>query len=219
MSSDAYDIGVMVAHPDDEVLWCGGLLLAHPEWRARIGTLCRAGDPDRAPRFREVLARLGADGGMRDADDGPEQAPLAAAEVRAAVLALLGEERYDLLLTHGPAGEYTRHRRHEEVSRAVTALWLDGRLRARRLWLFAYEDGRRRYLPRPDAGAHRCAPLPPAVWREKSRLIREVYGFAGESWEARAAPRAEAFWCFDAPDALGAWLAHWREMHEGAGAL
>ena len=25
-------VAVVVAHPDDETLWAGGLLLSHPEW-------------------------------------------------------------------------------------------------------------------------------------------------------------------------------------------
>ena len=70
---------------------------------------------------------------MGDLDDGAAQAPLADEAVQQAVLALLGEEQYDLLLTHGPCGEYTWHRRHVEVSRAVAALWLQGRLHARAL--------------------------------------------------------------------------------------
>ena len=38
----------------------------------QVWTLCRAGDPDRRPRFRRVLEYLGAEGGMADLDDGPE---------------------------------------------------------------------------------------------------------------------------------------------------
>ena len=67
---------VVVAHPDDEILWCGGWILAHPEWRWRIVTLCRADDPDRAPKFRKVLEHLGAEGAMADLNDGPDQIPL-----------------------------------------------------------------------------------------------------------------------------------------------
>ncbi|KPK81130.1 MAG: hypothetical protein AMS27_15700 [Bacteroides sp. SM23_62_1] len=53
---------VIVAHPDDETLWAGGTVLAHPLWDWYIITLCRKSDPDRAPKFYRVLEILGAEG-------------------------------------------------------------------------------------------------------------------------------------------------------------
>ena len=138
------------------MLWAGGTILTHPDCRWRIVTLCRAGDPDRAPKFRRVLGRLGAEGAMGDLDDGPAQEPLEPERVRGAVLDLLGAADFDLVLTHGPRGEYTRHRRHEEAARAVVDLWESGSLRTGALWMFAYEDGGGAHLPRPAAGAARA---------------------------------------------------------------
>lgn len=189
----AADVAVVVAHPDDETLWAGGTLLLHPEWRVRIVGLCRASDPDRAPRFRRVLAQLGAEGELADLDDGPEQRPLPEAELQDTIAALLGDRSYDLLLTHGPQGEYTRHRRHEEVSAAVRALWAAGRVQARELWLFAYEDSGGASLPQAAAGAEVEIALPPDTWEEKRRIVTDWYGFAPDSWEARTTPRLESF--------------------------
>ena len=93
-------VAVIVAHPDDEVLWCGGLLLSHPEWSIFVAVLCRGGDPDRAPRLVRALARLGVQGAIGDLDDGPDQAPQGVATVAEAVLALLPARDYDLILTH-----------------------------------------------------------------------------------------------------------------------
>ena len=188
-------VAVVVAHPDDETLWAGGLLLSHPEWSPFIVTLCRGEDPDRAPRFLEALGRLSAKGAMGDLDDGREQVPLPATIVQDAILSLLPGSDYDFVLTHAPGGEYTRHRRHEEVSRAVWALWRDGALRARGLWQFAYEDGGGAYLPRPRKDADLHLPLSDAVWTRKHGIITEVYGFGEASWEARVVPRTEAFAC------------------------
>ena len=187
---------MVVAHPDDETLWAGGLLLNHPEWSPCIVTLCRAGDADRAPKFARAVEQFHARGAMGDLDDGPDQVPIAARRVRDAILALLPEREFDLLVTHAPRGEYTRHRRHEEVARALRWLWERGQLRARRLWQFAYEDGGGSYLPRPRRDAGLRLPLCAATWARKYQLITQVYGFDAASWEARAVPRTEAFTCY-----------------------
>jgi hypothetical protein len=134
---------------------------------------------------------------MADLDDGPDQAPLPVGQVQETIARLLAGTAYDLLLTHGPMGEYTRHRRHAECCQSVVELWSAGRLDTRRLCLFAYEDGNRAYLPRVRDDADRRDVLADGVWLEKRRLIMDLYGFGPESWEAQTTPREEGFWCFD----------------------
>ena len=200
---DGARVAVLVAHPDDETLWCGGTLLQHPTWDVFIGTLCRASDPDRSRKFSHVLGELGAQGKMADLDDGPEQTALERSAVCDALLGLLGERSFDLVITHAPGGEYTRHRRHEEVSAAVLELWGRGTLRTSELWLFAYDDGNRSYLPRALPNADLRWDLPEPIWLRKQRLITDGYGFEMQSWEARVTPRTEAFWRVTSPaDAL-----------------
>jgi LmbE family N-acetylglucosaminyl deacetylase len=193
---ESKSVAVIVAHPDDETLWAGGTLLSQPTWRPFIISLCRRSDPDRAPRFFQVLNILDAEGAMGDLDDEPEQIPLEEGEIQKTILGLLPQEQFDIILTHSPAGEYTRHRRHEEVGRAVIRLWNDGRLSADELWAFAYEDGVKRYLPRPIRAGTVYRSLSQDIWREKYRLITQIYGFEEHGFEAKTTPRAEAFWRF-----------------------
>jgi LmbE family N-acetylglucosaminyl deacetylase len=186
-------VGVIVAHPDDETLWAGGAILMHPDWRCRILSVSRASDPDRAPRFHNALTYLGASGDMADLDDGAEQTSLTESKIRETIAAFAAGDTYDLLLTHGPNGEYTFHQRHIEVSHAVLHLWKSGVLRAGRLWRFAYEDGNGAYLPRAEPDADIQFDLPEEIWSLKRFIVTAIYGFSADSWEAQALPRVEAF--------------------------
>lgn len=203
---------VVVAHPDDEILWCGGYILTHPEFHWRVVTLCRALDPDRAPKFRRVLQALGAEGGMADLDDGPDQTALPMEQIQQTMVQLLPAVSYSLILTHGPQGEYTRHRRHEECCRAVVQLWQVGRIHTERLWMFAYEDGGKTYLPLVRDDADRRSRLTDEIWLEKRRLITDVYGYGADSWEAQTTPREEGFWCFDSAQAAAERTALWEQQ-------
>ncbi|MBN2310478.1 MAG: PIG-L family deacetylase [Candidatus Hydrogenedentes bacterium] len=212
-------VGVIVAHPDDETLWAGGTMLMHRDRAWRVFALCRGSDPDRAPKFHRALAALGATGAIADLDDGPEQAPLDDEAVRAEVIRLVDGAAFDALVTHGPRGEYTRHRRHEETHRAVAGLWCEGRIDAGELWVFAYDDDGRRALPRAIPGAHAVVALSPEVWDEKYRVVTGIYGFGPDSWEARTTPQDEAFWRFRTAGEYRRWIEKECQCDEGFGAL
>ncbi len=134
---------------------------------------------------------------MADLDDGPDQLPLSAERVQETIARLLGGVGHDLVLTHGPTGEYTQHRRHQECCRAVVELWRLGKIATKKLWMFAYEDGGRSYLPRVRNDADRRDVLMDDVWVEKHKLITDLYGFGPDSWETLTTPREEGFWCFE----------------------
>jgi LmbE family N-acetylglucosaminyl deacetylase len=189
---------VIVAHPDDETLWTGGLMLMHPKVKWTVVTLCRKSDPDRAPRFFKALEKLGAEGFMADLDDGPEQTPLDNNQVQKTIELLLPSNRFDIIITHSPSGEYTRHLRHEETAKAVLALWKTDRLFTDELWTFAYEDGNRKYLPRAIKDADLLVDLNEETWRKKYDIITGIYGFNKDSFEAKTTPGEEAFWRFKA---------------------
>ena len=206
MNSILKKVAVIVAHPDDEILWAGGTILTHPEWECFIISLCRKNDSDRAPKFYQVLNTIGATGLMGDLDDQPEQAPLSEEEVQNAILALLPGTVFDLVITHSIYGEYTRHRRHEEIGKAVIQLWRKDRLQTKELWAFAYEDGNRTYNPVIIRDAPLTFLLPRLIWERKYQIITEIYGFKAESWEAQTTPKEEAFWRFSAAQDAFIWL-------------
>lgn len=178
----------------------------HPSWEWFIVSLCRADDPDRAPRFQMAMKKFHAKGNMGNLDDGPEQNPLENNLVKTTILQLLPDRHFDLLITHDPAGEYTRHRRHEETSEAVIDLWNEGRILTPELRTFAYEDGGKAYLPQPIKKADIFCELPNKILRRKYQIITEIYGFQTNSFEAKTTPHAEAFWQFTSPDQARLWL-------------
>jgi LmbE family N-acetylglucosaminyl deacetylase len=191
---DFSNCAIIVAHPDDETLWAGGLMLLHPETRWTVITLCRKSDPDRAEKFNRAMEYIGAKGIMGDLDDSAEQPPLAERDIKKTILTLLPMDRFDLVLTHSRWGEYTRHLRHEETSRAVLALHNTKELAGKQLWMFAYEDGEGKYPPRPSRNADVQVWLPEKIWQEKCKIITGIYGFAADSFEAKCCQKQEAFW-------------------------
>lgn len=189
-------VALIVAHPDDETLWAGGTILSHPFWKCFIVSLCRGSDTERAPKFYQALKVLKAEGIMGDLDDGPEQMPLDDREVERAILDLLPPKFYDLIISHNPGGEYTKHLRHEEVGKAVFRLWHSGRISTHELRPFAYEDGGKAYYPKSVENAAIYRILTKRIWLRKYFIITETYGFEKNSWEAETTPRTESFWQF-----------------------
>ncbi len=195
-----------MAHPDDETLWAGGTILSHPDWNWYIVSLCRGSDTDRAPRFYKTLSILNSGGVIGNLDDGPDQNPLDEDLVEESIINLIPNQHFDLIISHNPTGEYTRHIRHNEVSRAVIRLWCNNNLFTNELWTFAYEDGGGKYFPKPVKKAHIYNKLTASQYLTKQRILTETYGFEKNSFEARTSSKYESFWKFDNSSLAYQWL-------------
>lgn len=217
MDNTIKNVAIIVAHPDDETLWAGGTILSHPPWQCFIVCLCRASDAERAEKFYMALQVLKAQGIMGDLDDGPDQKPLKEDLIKQTILDLLPPQHFDLIITHNPTGEYTKHLRHEEVSRAVIKLWNSGKISTSQLYTFAYEDGNKEYFPLPILNAPIYNKLTRHIWLRKYSIITETYGFEKNSWEAETTPRAESFWSFSDPLNAKKWLLKGGQKHESIG--
>ena len=199
-------VAIIVAHPDDETLWAGGTILSQPDWKCFVICLSRKSDAERVEKFHKALKVLKCEGAIGDLDDGPDQKPLDPVDVERYLLELMPEVHFDLIITHNPSGEYTRHIRHEEVSRAVIGLWYAGKITTSELWTFAYDDGKKTYYPRSAENAPVQRPLIKEVWLRKYSLLTDTYGFGRKSWEAETTPKTEAFWQFTDPEEANKWM-------------
>jgi len=109
---------LVVAHPDDETLFFGGLLLACPgDWTIICCTVPRA-DPVRATKFFDAAKLLGA----RAAELVRETEPFSSEPLSHLERLALGD--FDLIVTHNSVGEYG-HAHHIALNRYVAQRWPD----------------------------------------------------------------------------------------------
>jgi LmbE family N-acetylglucosaminyl deacetylase len=109
---------VVVAHPDDEAVWAGGILAALvPRFRVLIVSATHAGTPQRAAEFRRACSELGAESIMMDCrDGGNEELPAITSQIEG----LLADREIDpdslaSVLTHSPSGEEHWHPQHIQL--------------------------------------------------------------------------------------------------------
>jgi len=185
---------IIVAHPDDETIWSGGLILHNKKnWDITIVSLCRASDADRAPKFKKICKHLGAKKSfIFDLEDN-KLLPLKPNEIFALLkpFILISKKRpYDLIVTHNKNGEYG-HIRHKETHNAVKQLIKEKELRTKQTMFFSYQKkGSYAY---PNSNAHKFISLTYPEYLEKKRLITQVYGFQLGGFEEICCRKKEAF--------------------------
>lgn len=116
MFADKVRNGVLVvAHPDDEILWCGGLLA---RFRGRWSVICCSiprADPIRAWKFFSACASIGTPARLLPFVESDPGLPLRNLEA-------LDLASFDCIVTHNAGGEYG-HRHHQSVHGHVMARW------------------------------------------------------------------------------------------------
>ncbi|PLX27087.1 hypothetical protein C0583_05070 [Candidatus Parcubacteria bacterium] len=186
---------VVVAHPDDEVIWMGGTILNNPEVNWTVYSMCRESDADREPKFRRVCKYLGVRGIISDLDDGNELNEEILHEEAKNLLDKNITEDFDYIFCHGENGEYG-HSRHKIVNRAVKQFITNKNKKPEAVFYFSYkkvDDQDARPLAVASDEAEFMVDLDKETYEKKKRIVGEMYGYPMDGIDVGYCTNPEAF--------------------------
>jgi len=184
---------VIVAHPDDEIIWMGGTLIRNKNnWDTTVISLCRIEDKDRNPKFFRACEILGVNGFMSDLDD-EIMNDVDVLEVIKRIKKF-AEAEYDFIFTHGVNGEYG-HKRHIGVNRAVVEMLNMKLLKAKKVLFFSYEKRENKHQGYAiyNSSADKLIKLNDDELATKKKIIQEIYGYKEGGFEELSCGEIESF--------------------------
>ncbi len=167
---------LLVAHPDDETIFCGGTMLTYPSWNWTVICLTHSLDSQspyskvRSQQFHQAMETFKQqnvhitykDLGQDDKDKDITESDLN--RWQGAVQAL--NLSPDIVFTHNPQGEYG-HEQHKAVSRISHEIFSN-------VWEFIC-PGARNVSPQPFRSLINTVPLTSGVLEKKTAIFNHCY--------------------------------------------
>ena len=185
---------VIVAHPDDEVIWMGGVMMRFKNVDWTVLSLCRASDTDREPKFRRVMECLEAKGFIEDLeDDDVMSVQESVPKIEKLVLEFLKTKKFEYLFTHGLNGEYG-HDRHIGTHLAIKSLLKTKKISFQDVYFFNYQKQDNKKNPIISGkNSEYFLKLNEEEYSEKKRIVAEMYGYPYDGIDVNLCSKVEAF--------------------------
>jgi hypothetical protein len=185
----------IVAHPDDEIIFMGGVIMKNPQVDWTVFSVCRASDKDREPKFRQVCAKNKVRGIITDVEDEDKMNVAKSIPIIAKLIVdKLKSKKFDYIFTHGANGEYG-HKRHIGVHQAIKKLIDNKVLKPEAVFYFNYKKINRG-VGAPftiKAGTSCLLKLSPAELRRKKEIVAYMYGYDINGIDVSYCTNPEAF--------------------------
>ena len=134
---------LLVAHPDDETIFCGGTMLCYPKWAWTVVSMTEDGRPNEFQNAMEAFKNLGVNIvsykmlGQENVDQGAKLPDLVEEKVIWEKVVREQNLSPDITLTHNEVGEYG-HGAHILLSAVADDLFSN-------VWNFIYPKGQQPY--------------------------------------------------------------------------